>query len=91
MKKALTDLKGFVYSLGSGTIEVIERDDNATRHWTPSSHYVPHHIVNHEGKRGTLVYDASGKLKNRKIWRSACIETLFNWKLTINSLTHPYV
>ncbi|XP_026331550.1 uncharacterized protein LOC113238917, partial [Hyposmocoma kahamanoa] len=52
--------------LQSGTIELVEPEDDATRQRIPPLHYLPHHIVKQEGKKGRLVYDASGKLKNHK-------------------------
>lgn len=52
--------------LEANIIEIVE-DQEITPYKTKTPvHYLPHHIVKQEGKRGRIVYDASSKVKDQK-------------------------
>lgn len=52
--------------LEAGVIEEVEKPENPYVQTTPPMHYLPHHIVKQEGKKGRLVYDASAKIKDQR-------------------------
>ncbi|XP_073966851.1 uncharacterized protein [Choristoneura fumiferana] len=52
--------------LNNGVIEIINPDEDVYIQKVPPIHYLPHHMVKQEGKKGRIVYDASGKLKESK-------------------------
>ncbi|XP_073942463.1 uncharacterized protein [Choristoneura fumiferana] len=49
--------------LEAGIIEIVE---SRPRNENVPVHYLPHHIVQQNGKRGRIVYDASAKLNGKK-------------------------
>ncbi|XP_073965583.1 uncharacterized protein [Choristoneura fumiferana] len=52
--------------LNMNIIEKVINPGNAYHQTTPPVHYLAHHMVKQEGKRGRIVYDASAKLKDQK-------------------------
>lgn len=52
--------------LKKGIIEIINPTEDVYTQKVPPIHYLPHHMVKQEGKKGRIVYDASGKLKGEK-------------------------
>lgn len=52
--------------LRAGVIELIEPQMIPIYQVSPPVHYLPHHMVHQEGKRGRLVYDASAKVKEER-------------------------
>lgn len=52
--------------LKNNIIEIIEPENDTYTQRVPPIHYLPHHMIKQEGKKGRIVYDASGKLKDKK-------------------------
>lgn len=52
--------------LKAGVIEVVDPQTIPIYQVNPPVHYLPHHMVRQEGKRGRLVYDASAKVKDER-------------------------
>ncbi|XP_073961562.1 uncharacterized protein isoform X2 [Choristoneura fumiferana] len=52
--------------LEAGIIEVIKAGPEVSCQSVPPIHYLPHHIVKQNGKRGRVVYDASARLKDQQ-------------------------
>lgn len=72
-------LKGLIRRLDRNTLEeyrailqeqldakIIEVIDSQPAAATTPVHYLPHHIVKHEGKKGRIVYDASARVKDQR-------------------------
>lgn len=52
--------------LEKGIIEIIEPTEEVTVQKEPPIHYLPHHIIQQNQKKGRIVYDASAKLKDSR-------------------------
>lgn len=66
-QETLADYNAILHEqLKAGVIEVVDPKSPQEHQSQPPVHYLPHHMVKQEGKRGRLVYDASAKLKNQK-------------------------
>lgn len=68
--------------LEAGVIEVVDPEPFDSQQ-LPPVHYLPHHIVKQEGKRGRIVYDASTKVKEQK----SLNETMYKGPSMLEDLT----